>query len=319
MIEAKGLTMRYGHLTALDDASFEVAKGEVVGLLGPNGAGKSTTMKILTTFLYPTSGDAKIGENSILENPIDVRRMTGYLPESLPLYMSMEVGEYLAFIGQARGLSGAGLAKRIDYVVDRCKLKPMFRRPIHQLSKGYKQRTGLAQALIHDPEVLILDEPTSGLDPRQILDIRALVRELAESKTVILSTHILQEAQAMADRIIIINQGRIVGQGTLLELRRQAHETNRVRFAARAPKEEVDKALAGLEAVRIRTLTEETEDVARYTLVGPEEEAIVEAVGALAQDRKWQIVELSAAPYTLEETFLALTESQGGKAKGGAA
>lgn len=319
MIEAQGLTMRYGAMTALEKASFQVSKGEVVGLLGPNGAGKSTTMKILTTYLHPTEGAATVGGKSILDDAIAVRQMIGYLPEVLPLYMEMEVNEYLRFVGQARGIDTGRLKTRLEYVVERCKLKSVYHRPVRVLSKGYRQRTALAQALIHDPEVLILDEPTSGLDPRQILDIRELVRELSETKTVILSTHILQEAQAMADRIIIINRGQIVGQGTLRELRKQAHETNRVRFSVAGDKDAVDKALGEMEAVRIRSLVDESEGVCRFTLVGPDEQGIIDAVSAAALEKQWRVVELTAAPYTLEETFLALTESSEHSAKKGGA
>ncbi|MBN2712943.1 MAG: ATP-binding cassette domain-containing protein [Planctomycetes bacterium] len=316
MIKATGLTMNYGSVVALESASFEVAKGEVVGLLGPNGAGKSTTMKILTTYLYPTSGNAEVGGKSILEEQLEVRRMIGYLPEVLPLYMNMEVGEYLDFVGRARGLDGAKLKERIDFVVDKCKLKKMFHRPIQELSKGYKQRTGLAQALIHDPEVLILDEPTSGLDPRQIQDIRDLVRELAKEKTIILSTHILQEAEAMADRIIIINNGKIVGQGTIGELREMAHETCRAAFAVCAGKEEVDAELEKLGAISHVAETTEADGVCRYVLVGPDDSAMIDELGKLVTGKGWQVSELAKLPYSLEETFLALTNTE---KKGGAA
>ncbi|MDR1519854.1 MAG: ABC transporter ATP-binding protein, partial [Planctomycetota bacterium] len=201
MIEAENLTMRYGSILALDQASFTVEKNGVAGLLGPNGAGKSTTMRILTTFLAPTSGTARISGFSIADNPVEVRRRIGYLPENPPLYTDMETAEYLEFVARARGLAGNRLRQRMGWVTERCGLGPVFRTPIRFLSKGYRQRTALAQALIHDPEVVILDEPTSGLDPRQIGEIRALVAELAASKTVILSTHILQEAEAMAARV----------------------------------------------------------------------------------------------------------------------
>jgi len=318
MIEAKELTMQYGPVQALKGASFHVGKGEIVGLLGPNGAGKSTVMKILTTYIVPTSGSASIGGRSVLDDPISVREMIGYLPEILPLYINMEVAEYLAFVGRARGLGGARLAERTRWVVDRCKLTPVFRRPIRELSKGYRQRTGLAQALIHDPEILILDEPTSGLDPRQILDIRALVREMALTKTVILSTHILQEAEAMSDRIIIINRGGIVGQGTIQQLRDRAQETARVHFSVRLGKDEADKALGEIEAIAVRTLLEEKKGVSRFQLMGPDDKAMVANVGMLALKKGWQILELTSVPYSLEETFLALTEAEAVR-KGGAA
>ena len=316
MIEAQGLTMHYGPVVALQDASFQVQKGEVVGLLGPNGAGKSTSMKILTTYLVPSAGTARVGGRSVLDEPIEVRRLIGYLPEVLPLYTNMEVGEYLGFVGRARGLSGLRLKERMDWVVSRCGLAPMFRKLVMELSKGFRQRTGLAQALIHDPEVVILDEPTSGLDPHQILEIRSLVRELARTKTVILSTHILQEAEAMSDRIIIINRGRIVAQGTIQQLRGKAQETARVHFAVRAGKDEAEGALREAGVGEKRACAAEDKGVARFSLEGADERAMVAGAGMLALKKGWQILELTAAPYTLEETFLRLTESD---AKGGAA
>ncbi len=319
MIEAQDLTMHYGSVVALNKASFRVAKGEVVGLLGPNGAGKSTTMKILTTFLYPTAGNAVIGGHSILENPIEVRKLIGYLPEVLPLYMNMEVAEYLDFVGRARGLGGLKLKERTEWVLDHCGLRPMFRRTIRELSKGYKQRTGIAQALIHDPEIVILDEPTSGLDPHQILEIRALIRNLANLKTVILSTHILQEAEAMADRIIIINRGQLVGQGTIGELRQQASETTRVRVGLCLDKSEAESALKSIDGVTGCDVVNEKEGASFFTLTGKDGGQMIKEIGNLALQKNWQIAQLAEAPYTLEETFLALTESDATKVKGGAA
>jgi ABC-2 type transport system ATP-binding protein len=318
MIEAQDLTMKYGSVVALKNASFKVGKGEVVGLLGPNGAGKSTTMKIITTYLVPTSGTAKVGGHDVVDDPIPVRKLMGYLPEVLPLYLNMEVAEYLDFVGRARGLSGAKLRERTKWVVERCGLKPMYRRPIQELSKGYRQRTGLAQALIHDPEIVILDEPTSGLDPHQIQEVRALIREIAASKTVILSTHILQEAEAMSDRIIIINQGQIISQGTLTQLRSQAHETNRVHFSVNAPRAEADKALDGIASIKLRTFRAEEKGCCSFALVGADAAEMIDAVGKLALEKKWRVAELTDVPYSLEETFLTLTHSAYAK-KGGAA
>src|SRR6185295_4677726 len=197
--------MSYGFVRALDGATFKAERGEVVGLLGSNGAGKTTTMRILTTYLVPTAGSATVAGFDVVKDPLEVRKRIGYLPESLPLYLAMEVRECLAFVGRARGLSGAKLKERIDWVVAKCSLEPMFHSPVLTLSKGYRQRTALAQALIHDPEVVILDEPTTGLDPHQIVEIRNLIRELAKTKCVVLSTHILQEANALADRLIVMS------------------------------------------------------------------------------------------------------------------
>jgi len=218
MIEVKNLTMQYGSFTALDDVSFLANPGEVLGLLGPNGAGKTTAMRILTTYLFPSSGTAKVDGFDILENPMEVRKHIGYLPETVPLYGDMRVDEYLTFVGKARALEGAKLAERLEWVKNACHLKNVWKHLLCELSKGFCQRVGLAQALIHDPKVLILDEPTSGLDPIQIIEIRSLVKSLAKEKTIVFSTHILQEVEALADRIVILNEGKLVAQGTKREL-----------------------------------------------------------------------------------------------------
>lgn len=219
MIQAKNLKMFYGSTCALNDVSFSTRENEIVGLLGPNGAGKTTIMRILTTFIYPTEGTAFIGKYSVTENPIEARRDIGYLPETPPLYADMRVDDFLHFVGCARGLSGRYLKERKDWVVGACELAPVWKHTIYELSLGFRQRVGLAQALIHDPKVVILDEPTSGLDPIQIIGIRSLIKELSKTKTILFSTHILQEASALSDRLFIVNQGRLVAQGTLDELK----------------------------------------------------------------------------------------------------
>lgn len=221
MIDVKSLTMHYGSFVALDGVSFQAKEKEILGLLGPNGAGKSTAMRIITTYLYPTSGTVTIDGLDILKNSIKVRKNIGYLPETAPLYVDMQTDEYLRFVGEARGVKGNALAKRINWVKEACGLAPVWKHTVAELSKGYKQRVGLAQALIHDPKVLVLDEPTSGLDPLQIIGIRSLIKELAKEKTIVFSTHILQEVEAIAKRIVIINEGKIVSQGTQEELTAQ--------------------------------------------------------------------------------------------------
>lgn len=210
--------MHYGPVIALGGVSFQANPGEILGLLGPNGAGKTTAMRILTTYLYPSSGTAKIDGFDILENPLEVRKRTGYLPETVPLYADMTVEEYLNFVGKARELKSPQLEERLEWVKKACNLRPVWKHLLSELSKGYGQRVGLAQALIHDPKVLILDEPTSGLDPLQIIEIRTLIKNLAKEKTVIFSTHILQEVEVLADRIVIINEGKLVAYGTRIEL-----------------------------------------------------------------------------------------------------
>lgn len=221
MIDVQSLTMQYGSFTALDQFSFQAKDREILGLLGPNGAGKTTAMRLLTTYLHPTSGTAKIDGFDILEQPLEVRKVIGYLPETAPLYSDMQVDEYLRFVGESRGLEGPVLAKRLKWVKEACQIEFIWKHTVSELSKGYKQRVGLAQALIHDPKVLILDEPTSGLDPLQIIGIRDLIRNLAKEKTVIFSTHILSEVEAIADRIVIVNEGKKVAQGTFQELAQQ--------------------------------------------------------------------------------------------------
>ena len=242
MIDVQSLSMQYGSFKALDGISFQARDKQILGLLGPNGAGKTTAMRILTTFLHPTSGGATVDGIDILESPIEVRRRTGYLPETAPLYPDMQAEEYLKFVGEARGLAGGVLKKRLDWVKESCGLDFIWKHNLSEISKGYRQRVGLAQALIHDPKVLILDEPTSGLDPLQIIGIRDLIRNLAKEKTIIFSTHILQEVEAIADRIVIINEGKIVSQGTLQELEAQVRN-NQPEIKQRLSLEEIFIAL----------------------------------------------------------------------------
>jgi len=308
MIKVEGLTMRYGPVLALDNVSFQVDTGEIVALLGPNGAGKSTTMKILTTYLHPTSGRAQVNDFDVLEQPLQARAQIGYLPETLPLYMDMEVRGYLKFVGKARGLSGAELDTRTKLVVEECGLEPMYRKVIRELSKGYKQRTALAQALIHDPSVIILDEPTSGLDPHQIVEIRQLIKRLAEGKTVLLSTHILQEVEASADRVVIISQGRTVGDGTVEELRERAKKFERVCVAVKGPAESIERELSGLSgATKVEPGAVEN-GYAYFTVLGKPGVELWREVGALAREKNWDLRELYDKPLSLEETFLTLTE-----------
>ena len=294
--------MRFGLVHAVDDATFKAEKGEVVGLLGSNGAGKTTTMRILTTYLVPTAGAATVAGFDVVAQPIEVRRRIGYLPESLPLYLAMEVGECLEFVGRARGLRGAHLDERVRWVVERCGLDVMFRTPVLHLSKGYRQRTALAQALIHDPEVVILDEPTTGLDPHQILEIRALIRELAKTKCVILSTHILQEANALADRLIVMSAGRIAGMGTADELRKQAGVRPTVSLRLGSP---VQDALAKIAAVPGARDVRATDPLA--FAMSEDEPGLTERLGALAGMEGWLVVELSRTEGSLEQMFLELT------------
>jgi ABC-2 type transport system ATP-binding protein len=219
MIEAEKLTKVYGSFTAVQDVSFKVPRGQVAAFLGPNGAGKTTTMKLLTGFLSPTGGRARIAGFDVSTGRLQAAERLGYLPENGPLYQDMTPLSLLRFFGEARGMAPARLAERIEAVTTLLSLKGVLEKPIYQLSKGYRQRCGMAQALLHEPEVLIMDEPTSGLDPNQIRDVRKTIRELGKSKTILLSTHILQEVEAVADRVIFIHAGRIVFDGTPAEMK----------------------------------------------------------------------------------------------------
>ena len=221
MIKVEGLTKRYGDVTAIEDLSFQVEKGEIVGFLGPNGAGKTTTMRIITGFLPSTDGTASVAGHDIFEKPMEVKNKIGYLPEHPPLYADMTVAGYLKFVSKIKGVPRSARADAIDRMVERCGLKDVRKKIIGKLSKGYRQRVGLAQAMIHDPQVLILDEPTISLDPKQIIEIRELVKSLAGDQTIILSTHILPEVTMICQRCLIIDQGRIVADDSLEALTAQ--------------------------------------------------------------------------------------------------
>jgi ABC-2 type transport system ATP-binding protein len=309
MIEVRDITKRFGTAVALDRVSFSVEKGKILGFLGPNGAGKSTTMKIITTFLAADSGSVSVGGMDVLEQPLAVRRRLGYLPETVPLYHDMGVDEYLRFVGLARGLDGARLKERLDWCVEACGLRSEYKKRIQDLSKGFKQRTGLAQALIHDPDILILDEPTSGLDPLQIIGIRELIRSLAGHKTVIFSTHILQEVRPVTDRVVIINEGRLVADGNISALTEQAMGDNRVFVTVRAAAADVETALRDLPGLSGLKALDAADGASRFELRAPFQQDLVGAVANAAVQHGWQLGELHESRFTLEDTFIALTRA----------
>ena len=249
MIEAKSISMNYGQTRALDSVSFKAEKGKILGLLGPNAAGKTTLMRILTTFLYPTRGTALIEGHNVTENPLFAKKEIGYMPERVPLYDDMIVDEYLGFVGKARGLSGQRLIDRLVWIKASCEIGAVWKDSISEISRGYRQRVGLAQALIHDPNVLILDELTTGLDPIQIIGTRHLIRKLSLDKTIIFSTHILQEVEALADRIVILNHGRVIANGTREELVRMATKAEKVILTLKGDKGQIETYLDSLNEV----------------------------------------------------------------------
>lgn len=313
MIEVRDLAKSYGSVKAVDGVAFTAKKGEIVGLLGPNGAGKTTIMKILTCYHFPSGGTALVSGIDVEEDPIEVKKRIGYLPESAPLYQDLTVEEYLEFMAEARGLSPEAKKERIAFAVDECGLDSVYTRPIDQLSKGYKQRVGLAQAILHDPEILILDEPTTGLDPNQILEIRALIQRLGKEKLVILSTHILQEVEAICGRVLILNKGRIAAQGTAADLagsvKGEAVFDALLKGRDSLSDADLSDALPGFS---IRNSEGAGPSRLRVELVGPKG-ADGEAVFDWAVSRGLKILELSERRTSLEDIFVELTK-EGDKA-----
>ena len=318
MISVSQLTKAYGHVLAVDHVSFEVAKGQIVGFLGPNGAGKSTTLRMLTCYLPPTSGGATINGFDIFHQSEQVRQTLGYLPENVPLYLEMRVEEYLDFRGRLRGMDRSARQSRINYVVDRCWLSSVRRRVIGHLSKGYRQRVGLADSLLHNPAVLILDEPTVGLDPSQIRETRKLIKDLGGEHTVMLSTHILPEVEAVCDRAIVIAGGRIVAQGSPDELRNSRRMQARVLVECRGPGEQVKNALSRVSGVgKVELLNGQQHDGYVVAAIRPHEQRDVrEEVARTVIQSGWQLREIRLEHATLEEFFVQVTANQA-VAKGG--
>lgn len=318
MISVSQLTKLYGTSVAVDHISFEVPKGQIVGFLGPNGAGKSTTLRMLTCYLPPTSGGATVNGLDIFHQSEQVRQHLGYMPENVPLYTEMRVQEYLDFRGQLRGMRRAERRKRIDYVCQRCWLSGVRKKTIGHLSKGYRQRVGLADALLHDPAVLILDEPTVGLDPTQIRETRKLIKDLGGDHTVMLSTHILPEVEAVCDRAIIIAGGRIVAQGSPDELRMSRRMQARVLVECRGPGHEVQTALSrvsGVSDVEIldqgdsRTTAANGQYITAALRPKPEYD-IREEVARTVIQHGWPLREVRLEHATLEEFFVQVTANQ---------
>ena len=328
MIEVQNLTKRYGTVTAIRDVSFAVAPGEIVGFLGPNGAGKSTTMRILSCFMPATSGSARVAGYDVFRESMEVRRRIGYLPESVPLYGDMRVAPYLDFVAEVKGVPRSARKKRVADVMDRCLIADVQGRLIRNLSKGYRQRVGLAQAIVSDPHVLVLDEPTIGLDPRQITEIRALTKSLAGEHTVILSTHILPEVSMLCSGVVIINRGAIVAQGPIDRLVEEFFPTARVEVEIAGP---AAAALEGLRAIAGVVGVEESgaagDGVRRFVVESARGSDVRGEIFQFAAQQKWTLLELRRVGMTLEEVFMRIVageesqaeESQAAEAPPGAA
>lgn len=310
MIEVKNLTKRFGDVTAVDSVSFSVPRGQVVGFLGPNGAGKTTTMRLLTGYLPPDDGEASLVGYNLSENSLEIRRRIGYLPENNPLPEDLEVTEFLHFIGILRGLHDPDdRMRKVKRVLKTCSLGDVIGRKLGELSKGFRQRVGLAQAIIHDPEILILDEPTSGLDPNQVGEVRSLIQHLGTEKTLLISTHILSEVQSTCDRIIIINKGKIVADGTPDKIAGSLKNVSRLGVSFKAPKDAVLAELKNLSGVRgieeDRGLESEGD---LFILESDLELDLREDIFKLAVRQNWVILSLKQERLNLEDIFKALTK-----------
>ncbi|MFB0517166.1 MAG: ABC transporter ATP-binding protein [Candidatus Neomarinimicrobiota bacterium] len=312
MIRIENLTKYYGDVCAIKDLNFTVHDGEILGFLGPNGAGKTTTLRIITTYLTPTAGTVYIDDLNIAEHSTELRARIGYLPELNPLYMEMPVYDLVVFVAKARGIIGRRFKEALGRVIEDCGIREVMHRPVGELSKGYRQRVGLAVAMIHDPEILIMDEPTAGLDPNQIAEIRSLIKELGKEKTVIISTHILQEVQAVADRMVILSNGQVVADGTTVELMTSFQGKPQLTLEVKNATEESIQGLA-VRFPEIRIQEQKLQDGAgKVELEYPTGADLREQIFGYAVESGWTLLEMSRKQARLEDVFRSLTVEEGG-------
>jgi ABC-2 type transport system ATP-binding protein len=312
VIQVQNLTRYYGRTPAIQDVSFETEKGEILGFLGPNAAGKTTTMRILTCYMPATSGMAKVAGYDVFTQSLDVRKRIGYLPEQPPVYMDMSVKSYLNFVAKIKGVDSRDRKSRINEVMEKTAIADVQDRVIRKLSKGYKQRVGLAQALVHNPDVLVLDEPTVGLDPNQIKEVRGLIKSLAGNHTIILSTHILPEVEMTCDRAVIINRGRVVAQDTIANMTQRKRGAERLVVQVDGPNAPVRDKLASVSGVKKVKRDDTADGINRYEIeCEPGRDVRRELAQAVVQNG-WGLLELRAKDFTLEEVFLNLTTEEGG-------
>lgn len=302
MIEAKGLTKYFGSFKAIEDITFTIEKGEIVGFIGPNGSGKTTTMRILTCFMPPTKGTAKIAGYDIIEDSLKVRAHIGYMPEGAPLYTNLPVETYLEFVAEVKGMDKSIRKKRIAEVMEVCGISHVSKRFIEHLSKGYRQRVCLAQTILNDPDVLILDEPTIGLDPKQVVEVRTLIKQLAGQRTVMLSSHILSEVSMICDRVLIINKGRLIAKDTISELSKKAQKEAELILKVKAPEDKLKKILKEM-GIQIRSI-EKDSDVYTYTLSSKRD--VREELAQKIIQNGWKLVEITLKGMTLEEIYMKL-------------
>jgi len=310
MIEVERLTKHYGPVAAIRDVSFNVAPGQIVGFLGPNGAGKSTTMRILACFMPASSGRARVAGHDVLNESMEVRRRIGYLPENVPLYTDMRVAPYLDFVAEVKGVPRSDRKRRVADVMDRCMVADVQNRLIGKLSKGYRQRVGLAQAIVSDPEVLILDEPTIGLDPKQITEIRSLIKSLAGQHTVILSTHILPEVSMVCSGVIIINNGSIVAQGPIDTLVEQFFPTARVEVEIVGPAPVVHERIRAIAGVLSVQDLAGANGAGRFVVEAARDRDVRSEIFRMAAQQRWELLELKRVGMTLEEVFIRIVAGE---------
>jgi ABC-2 type transport system ATP-binding protein len=315
MIKVEGLTKRYASTVAVDNISFEVGKGKIIGFLGPNGAGKTTTMRVLTCYLPPTDGTASVAGFDVMKQPLEVKRRIGYLPEAPPLYPEMEVVEYLDFVARIKGIPRSEIKQRVDNVIQRCAIGDVRTKLLGKLSKGYRQRVGLAQAIIHNPDVLVLDEPTAGLDPKQIIETRQLIKSLAGDHTIILSTHILPEVEQTCQEVIIINRGKLVATDSVENLTRRLRGSEAVAV-------EVESRDAALDPAAVRRRLEQVPGVSRvipkaedgkrcsFEVESLQGRSVRAEVARAIVEAGWNLTELRPVAFSLEEIFLQLTAKE---------
>ncbi len=312
-IEVRNLRKNYGITKALDGITFDLKNEEVLAFLGPNGAGKSTTMKIITCYMASTSGQVRVNGMDVAEQPLQVREIIGYLPETTPLYENMIVLDFLKFSGKIHNIVGPKLINRISEMADVCGINEVMSKRIHQLSKGYKQRVGLAYAMLHDPQILILDEPTAGLDPNQIVEIRNLIKELGKKKSVILSTHILSEAEATAQRAVIIDRGKIVAEGTVDEIKKKNLENQRTLLTVKHQGKDTGEIRLKLESINgIKEVMEKTKDNAfvEFLLISKDINPYTDEIYSVCKNENLVIKELKILELTLEDVFKKLTKGE---------
>ena len=310
MIEVQHLTKQYGSFTAVDDVSFRVERGEILGFLGPNGAGKTTTMRILTGYMPPTDGKATVAGYDVLDQSIEAKRRTGYLPETPPLYPELTVREYLTFCARIKGVPRAERKARVDTIMERTRVSDMARRHCAKLSKGYRQRVGLAQALLHNPEVLILDEPTAGLDPKQIIETRRLIKELAGDHTIVLSTHILPEVSQTCERVVIINKGRVVAVDSVANLTARAGTSAIVHVQVDAAGQDARATLGALPGVARVELTGSEGSATALEVHSEDGRDVRREIASAVVGRGWGLLELRQVRMSLEDVFLNLTTQE---------